>query len=250
MQKNIKLFARLIEWCIKRVARYGAQYRTFAVFALINYPLAYIYKAFVTGHSETESLILRVVPILLALGLIFKNKWPKSWKPFLPIYWYVTIMLSLPFIATYLLLQNKLSLGWLINTAIGLLIIVLVLDWLSALIVSACGAVLGIIVYLALGHSLSFAIPDGNLELFIYMLFCIFVLGSIFSRNKEIAENYVLQEKDKLNEHLQEMVKQRTKALQDELEEKTRFVNNVSHEIKTPVHGLSITHKSNKTFFQ
>ncbi len=238
MHKNIKIFVYINDWCAKRIARYGAQYRTFAIFSLINYPLSYIYKAFVIGHPETESLILRAIPTVLALGLILKNKWPKNWKPFLPLYWYFTIMISLPFIGAYLLLQNQLSLGWLINIGIGLLIEVLLLDWLSCLFVSFFGAVFGVAVYLLLGHSLSFTVPADNLELFIYMLFCIFVLGSIFSRNKEVAENYLLQEKDKLNEHLQEMVKQRTKALQEELEEKTRFVNNVSHEIKTPVHGL------------
>ena len=240
MYKNIEIpFAKVNDWCIERVVRYGAQYRVFGIFGLINYPLSYIYNIFIVDFSKTYNLTLIVIPTLLCLGLFLKDKWPETWKNFLPLYWYFSVMVCLPFTTTYFLLQNQISLVGLIKYMIGTLIGFLALDWLMCIIVYVLGSILAITTYLAIGNRFDYIVPYENTELFIYMVGCVFGFGLIFLRNRELAYESLLQEKmDKLNKQLQKDVDQRTEALQEQLEDKTRFVNNVSHEIKTPVHGL------------
>jgi len=240
MYKNIEiLFAKINNWCIERVVKYGAHYRIFSIFGLVNYPLLHIYKVSIADFPKTENFTLKILPTILCIGLFLKDKWPEIWKNFLPLYWYFSVMICLPFIITYFLLQNQFSFSWLIHYMVGILIAFLVLDWFMFIIVYAIGSVLAVITYLVTGNKFDYIVQNENIELFIYMIVYIFSFGLIFLRNREIINDYLFQEKiDKLNKKFQRDVDERTKALKKQLEEKTRFVNNVSHEIKTPVHGL------------
>ncbi len=240
MYKNIEiLFAKINNWCIERVVKYGAHYRIFSIFGLVNYPLLHIYKVSIADFPKTENFTLKILPTILCIGLFLKDKWPEIWKNFLPLYWYFSVMICLPFIITYFLLQNQFSFSWLIHYMVGILIACLVFDWFMFIIVYAIGSVLAVITYLVTGNKFDYIVQNENIELFIYMIVYIFSFGLIFLRNREIINDYLFQEKiDKLNKKFQRDVDERTKALKKQLEEKTRFVNNVSHEIKTPVHGL------------
>jgi signal transduction histidine kinase/ActR/RegA family two-component response regulator len=248
------MFSWLIELAEKRVQKYGAQYYTYGIFGLINYPLAYLYESHV--QHFTGGLWFRMLSALLCSILLLKEHWPNKLRPFLPLYWYLVIAFSIPVLSSYMLLLNKFSLGWLINFNVGVMIAILVLDVLSFLLIEILGTALGLALFYLLGHTFNSLPTYDHISLFIYMFSCIVILGSIFSRNKEIYNDYLQKAKDglnvqlehkvaertaelaSLNKNLEHMVEERTIDLQKALSAKTEFLNNMSHEIRTPVQGF------------
>lgn len=236
----MSIFKRLCETAERRVNKYGAQYYTFAIFGVINYPLTLLYELRI-GNTN-EGVLFRLVATLLCLILLLKNNWPEKTKKYLPLFWYVTITLSLPVIASYMLLKENFSLGWLINFNIGAMIAVLVLDSLSFLIIEIIGVLIGCSIYFILGNQLP-KLPDYyHSKLFFYMLGSTILLVVIFSRNREIFNDIIQKSKDDLNQKLEEKVIERTRELNLALSAKNEFLNNISHEIRTPLQGfLSIS---------
>ena len=230
-------FISLAKLAEKRVKKYGAQYYTFAIFGIINYPLAYLYELFT--DSVPEEIYLRLIATILCIVLLLKDKWPKKLQKFLPLYWYFTISISLPILTSFLLLKDNLSLAWLMNFNVGVMIAILLFDWISFLIIEIIGISTGFIMFFALGGRISHMPDTEHLSLFLYTLSCIVILGSIFSRNKEIFNHYIQKNKDDLNRSLELKVLERTKELQQALAVKVEFLNNISHEVRTPVHGFT-----------
>jgi two-component system sensor histidine kinase ChiS len=231
------MFLKLVELAQTREKHYGLQYYTFAIFGIINYPLAYIYELY-TGDLKDGSH-LRLISTLLCIILLYKNKIPEKFQKYLPLFWYITITISIPILTTFMLLEDNLSLGWLINFNIGVMIMILVVDSLSFLLLEFLGIALGILIFYITGHSINTLPSSEHIMLFLYMFLCIVILGSIFSRNKEIFNNYLQKAKDDLQAQLETLVSERTIELKQALAFKTEFLNNMSHEIRTPIQGVT-----------
>lgn len=231
-------FSRLVEIAENRVNKYGAQYSAFAIFGLINYPISYLYT--LSRSANKEELYFRVICIFLSLALFFKDNWPEALKRYLPIYWYLTLIITLPMFATFMLLIEKFSLNWLVNFNLGVMTLIFLLDSLTFLIITFLGIGFGIIAFYSLGISFTYNLSGEGLNLFIYMFLCIVIVGSIFTRNKEIFNYYLQKNKDDLNKSLEKKVKDRTAELERALAAKSEFLNNMSHEIRTPVSGFTI----------
>lgn len=233
----MNIFKMLCDIAQKRVNKYGAQYYTFGIFGVINYPLSTLYELRI--GNITEGVWLRLIATFLCLLMLFKNKWPEKLKKYLPLYWYITVTISLPVIASYMLLKDGFSLGWLINFNIGVMISVLILDSLSFFITEILGIFIGCGIYFIFGNAMP-SLPDQYYtELFLYMLGCIIMLVGVFSRNKEIFNEIVQKSKDNLNTQLELKVVERTQKLEEALSAKNEFVNNISHEIRTPIQGFT-----------
>jgi signal transduction histidine kinase len=220
-----------------KVKKFGAQYRTFAILTLINHPLAILYEL----YSKESTLVLgfRVLSVLLCFALLFRYKCPRKFQKYIPIYWYLTILIGVPLITTILLLQHRFSIEYLINFNIGVMVVLLLVDWISFLIIQMLGILLGVLVFYGAGNVVQHFPNDENLYLFCYMFLCIFILNSILTRNKEIYIDYMQRAKDELNLNLEQKVSERTKELKKALAVKTEFLNNISHEVRTPVQGFT-----------
>lgn len=229
---------KLAELAQQRVNRFGAQYYTLAIFGLINYPIALFYELLV--EHTFSSAILRLISTILCFILLFHNRWPEKLKKYLPLYWFVVITVSIPLLTAFMLLKNNFSLEWLINANIGVMIAILLLDTLSFFIVEFIGLCLGFFLFYLSGYSIP-QLPNYEYSsLFLYMFICIVIFGPIFSRNKEIFNVFMQKTKDDLNASLEQLVQVRTAELECALAAKTEFLNNISHEIRTPVQGFTI----------
>lgn len=235
----MNMLNKLVYLTNQRVRKYGAQYYTFSAFGLINYPLAYLYE--VAIGKVTEGFILRLLATLLCLIILLKDKLPKKLKKFIPLLWYLTIIIALPTIASFMLLKENFSLAWLVNFNIGVMILVLLVDSISFLIIETIGISIGVsLFYFNKGYNQpKYFFQDEYLYLFLYMFFCVTILGSIFTRNKEIYNDFIQKNKDNLNHQLEEKVKNRTLDLMRALDSKAEFLNNMSHEIRTPIQGFT-----------
>lgn len=232
----MNLFNKLTEFAQQRVNKYGAQYKTFAIVGLINYPAAYIFEVF--ARRSHEGLWFRGVSTLLCIVLLLRNYWPEKLKKFLPLYWYCTLLIGIPSMASYMLLKNNLSFEWLMNANTGVLILILLVDSLAALFIEAIGIVIGVGVFYLLNDSVFCVSSQEELKIAIYLFVCIILFGTIFTRNKEIYAHTLLKAKDDLNEYLNQQIKARTLELEKALAFKTEFLNNMSHEVRTPVQGM------------
>ena len=235
------LLNKLNKYLQQRVNKFGAQYFTFAIFGIINYPVALAYEIFI--DHNTNSITLRLVALSLCFILLVKNHWPEKFKKYLPLFWYLTIVISLPIMTTFLLLKNNLSLGWLINFNIGVMIVILLLDSITFLVIELIGISIGTCLFFLLGNTITYQVNADHLSLFIYIFLSVVIYGTVFSRNKEIFNHFAQKAKDDLNESLEKKVQKRTLELKEALAAKTEFLNNMSHEIRTPIQGFTTLSK-------
>lgn len=68
----------MINWLYKiadlaelRVRKYGAQYLTFAIFGIINYPVAYLYNVYTAGSATMPNFILRFASLTTVSYIVF-----------------------------------------------------------------------------------------------------------------------------------------------------------------------------------
>jgi len=236
----MSIFDKLTKLATKRVSNFGAQYTLFALYIIINYPIAYLYGAYVNYGSHYPHLMLRFVSIILCLPLLFNKSLPDKLKSLLPLYWYLTLIFTIPLMTFYMLMDREFSLGWIINFNIGVMLMILLVDWVMFLILELIGIVLGVLLFMVLHDSIP-SLPDSEITtLFFYMYFWIAVTGTIFSRNKEQFNINNLKTRDLINKELEGQVAKRTKELTKALAVKTEFLNNISHEIRTPIGAFSM----------
>ena len=193
-------------------------YLTFAIFGMITYPLYYwIWK--VTASNGYENLELRLITVALCVLLALKDYWPQKCQLFFSLFWYITLLYSLPFLFTFLLLKNNMSYTWSLNTMTVLVLSILLLDLFSLFIILTLGICLGILCFLMTGgeiilpsHFMTIMITYGSILLF----------GSIFSYRKD-------------------QLKEREKRIAAEIanQAKSDFISNMQHDLKTPFAGIS-----------
>lgn len=154
-----------------------SQMLPFAIFGIINYPVFYLI------WYIHESLFLRLFAGFLCLILALKDYWPQKSQCFLGLYWYLTILYSLPFFGTYMFLVNHGSYTWIMNDMLGLFLLLLVVDWLSFLVLLVLGLCLGIIAYRVTCGAIEVSQVDwiGTLSSYLTAV----IIGIVFSKNRE-----------------------------------------------------------------
>lgn len=220
---KISVFKKVLDFSTKRVDLFGAQYKAYGIFGVLNFPIGYfILHDFL--KQECESMGIRFIAFLLCIPLVVHHRWPRNLKKYLPLYWHGVILYSLPFFGTYMLLQSNVSLEWLTNISIALLLFILLVDWLSAIIITLLGVLIGVLVY-ALTHSFAdFYIKSiaSDFNLVFNQYSCIIIFGIFFSRHKEIV---------KLKERIHSM---------------ESLAATIAHELRTPLASLSMVGESMK----
>ncbi|WP_010302142.1 sensor histidine kinase [Candidatus Odyssella thessalonicensis] len=185
----MSLTNKFLKFLNRRVEGFGgAQYKTFGIFGVINYPLGY-YILHLLGADE--SVIARLCAALISFPLIFTKRWPIQFKKYLNLYWFLTLLYCLPIFTTYTLLKNQLSNEWLLNFSIGLFILFLIVDYVLLIILYVVGILLGYLLFIFTGQEVVF--QHGLPTNFMYIYGAMIVLGCIFSRNKGILEKERLQ---------------------------------------------------------
>jgi two-component system, CAI-1 autoinducer sensor kinase/phosphatase CqsS len=198
--------------------KFAHPYLTFAIFGMITYPLYYwIWK--VTASSGYENLQLRLITVFLCVLLALKDYWPQNCKLFFSLFWYITLLYSLPFLFTFLLLKNHMSYSWSMNTMTVLVLSILLLDLFSLFIILSLGLFLGVLCFLMTGGVL--VLPP-NFRIIIITYGSIVLFGAIFSYRKD-------------------QLKEREKRIASEVanQAKSDFISNMQHDLKTPFAGIS-----------
>jgi signal transduction histidine kinase len=179
-----KILDALNRFSTKRTYLYGAQYKLFATFALINYFIPYfMWMADLDGGHMTL-LQFRSISSFLCFLLALKDIWPKVYARYLPLYWHCTLMYCLPYTTTFLLLKSEGDVYWLLNMILVMFLLAILTDWLSFILILFIGSGLSCLSYMLFQGEIHLQIDDFTLSWCIYMYtFCI-LIGFIFARNK------------------------------------------------------------------
>jgi signal transduction histidine kinase len=186
-----------IQWLARisssRVEVFGAQYVLFGLFGLFNYPLSFLYLYYV-GSQRQESLFLRVLAMGLCIPLVLKPFWPEAIKKYLPLYWHLTLCYSIPVLGAYGLLNNGMSIEWMINLATGIFLFVLLVDWTTFAVIYSFGFCVGISLVTATNSGIiSNPSSDGSWSLAFYLYGATISIGCLFGRNRERVNEARLQ---------------------------------------------------------
>lgn len=125
-----QIFARLIEPALRNVAYIERRLTAFAILAIVTFPLYYVVWEFVFPQRY-ESLTLRLIGSALFVPMLFSRHWPEWMRTWLPYYWYFSLLYSLPFFFSYMLLMNSGADVWIGSALVAVFVMILLLDWVT-----------------------------------------------------------------------------------------------------------------------
>ncbi|MCP4474037.1 MAG: response regulator [Gammaproteobacteria bacterium] len=208
---------------IDRVAQHGAQYQAYGLFGCLNAPIYYLIWHYV-AHESYESSGWRLLSFSLCLPLVLHKQWPQRLRPLMPLYWYATLWITLPVFFSYMLVMNAGSPMWIANNIVIVFFLLLLVDYQSAVVLLITGSLLGATVGL-LGLEASQRqqlLMTFNYNGFMLTYLVSILIGALFLRNRERLE----------------ALQRQTIQLEAESQEKSAFIANMSHDLRTPLSGL------------
>eukprot|EP01132_Coremiostelium_polycephalum_P000300 gene300-389_t len=191
----------LITYSQNKVARYGAPYTIFGILCLIN--LVYFIWAKHAIAYENLVLYFRLIGGILCALLIIHEKWPKRLRPYLPTFWHVTVLYCLPFIHTLSLLFAGGGDAWFMGFSIVIMLLIILLDWMSALLISILGVLLAICCYYVIAPDVIFTGLHTRYSV-IYQGIASIVISLLFARKKEVVFDGVVNQRDYFKDIQQE----------------------------------------------
>ncbi len=209
-----RAFLKLSDVAAARVAKYGARYIAFGTFSLINY----IFPFYMWSEQHSSDLVvlsIRIIAGVLNFFLIMHETWCPSLKRYLPLYWYFTVMFSLPFFACYMLLLEQFSVFWIINVVLALVLSLIVLDIRTFLVLFPIGVACAFLLAWMTGIKLEgFVVSKMSFQI-VYLMIFSSVVAVFFSRNREQIE-------------------------QERVETLRAFGATIAHEMRTPLSTIAL----------
>ena len=214
--------------------QHGAQYTAYGGCGALNAMLFYLFwQAYLP--SLYDSLTLRLICVGLCLPLILHRRWPRLLQPYLPLYWYTTLLLTIPAFFTYMLVMNHFESLWAVTTIGVVFTLHFLVDFESAILLLSVGSCLGVLAAAWQWHHLAIAIPffPPPVHYAGFLLTYIVCNGivAVFSHNKQAFER---------------SERQRLTAEQIS-KEKSEFIANMSHDLRTALMGIQSVAELNQS---
>ena len=169
----------------KKIKQYGAPYVLFGIFCCINFILPYFMWVHSTPATYRLMLTLRFFGAVLCALLIVKDKWPKNLQAYLPTFWHFTILYCLPFMGMVMFLLTQGNTEWLINLFGIIIALIVLLDWLSAVLIGILGIGLGYIFYVQAIGQIHFTLSFDSGYLLIYQIVFATLIGFLFALRRQ-----------------------------------------------------------------
>ncbi len=162
--------------------------------------------------QEYESPELRLVSMLFCSVLAAERWWPEKLKPYYLAFGYFSLLFSLPFFFTFMLLMNNGSNAWLMSTTVATLFVVQLYDFRNGMVVLVVGNLAAVSAYLALEGWV--ALPEPFLLSIPIYAFAISAIGFLTYSERQISGERLLA----------------AQAL----------ASNIAHEMRTPLLGIRL----------
>jgi hypothetical protein len=215
----------IIRYSQAQVEKYGAPYVLFGIFFSINYIVPYFLWPTQSLQHTGWVISIRMLGGVLCGLLIIPEKWPKRLLPFMPVFWHFTVLYCLPFTNALMFFLTGASTEWLVNIITIIILLVLLLDWATALIFGIVGiGMAGLLYWLCIDPS-HFSLPFTAQYLLIYQIIFGLLIGLLFARRRQrnfdkLADEY---------QHLTAIHQQDKAALLETFKEKVRLLKTLQN---------------------
>ncbi|HEX4045336.1 MAG TPA: histidine kinase dimerization/phospho-acceptor domain-containing protein, partial [Gammaproteobacteria bacterium] len=218
------MFNKLKEIMEDRAEESETRMFLFGIFGLIAYLPYYLINQHLLTATQFDSFWLRVSIAILCLFLVLKNYWPMNLRKFLPIYWYLVLMYSMPFFLAYMTLMNHGATAWVMNLLAITILMMLLVDWVSYTILLVGGIFLAYIAFILATYGI-FVYQPGVIGYhdIINTLIPTIIMGIIFSYDKERIE------------------KEKISAMK-------LIAANLAHELRTPLAAIKASASATKDY--
>ncbi len=170
----------------------------FSIFALLSLPFYHFINGYLLGELSGNyiEISLRVLAGLLCTLLILKKYWPPKLLAYLPIVWFMTLLVFMPIFCTFMAFKNHFSAAWVLNYISILILMMLLVNYFIYAILLISGTMLGALAYyFSVSNPFPFSLdPTPLTVLDITNTTAIsLVMGMIFSRKKGMIERAKLE---------------------------------------------------------
>ncbi len=177
--------ATLINYSARSVEKYGASYTLFSVFYCINFVLPYFMWPYQDVVNMPLVIVLRVTCGALCFMLLFREYLSQSLQKVFPLYWHFVLLCCLPFSTTLLFLLHNGQIEWLLNLAFSTVLMLALVDWLTFIVLSVLGAVLGYLAYYFMVADVYLVFDYKTKYYSVYAFVFSLLIGLLFVRKKE-----------------------------------------------------------------
>jgi signal transduction histidine kinase/CheY-like chemotaxis protein len=230
-QKSCAFISKIWENMSKSTKESEILFVPFGYLLIIGYLGFYYFNLLIAEPTGYENFSMRIVVVVLGVGLVLKNFWTELIRKYMPIYWYITLIYSLPFFFFFMLFKNPESNIWQINGLVGMVSLTFFVDWIGYIILSLIGISLAYLVF-CIPYGITSIHPSLVGVFGSYSASIVFLV--LFSYRRKQYKDKLLSEEKTFNAKL---LKQSVK-LKKALSIKTEFFNNISHEVRTPISGV------------
>ena len=173
--KSIKKIVNHVEQSMQRSLS-GSAHQFVAVGAIVFFGFPLLYWVGSAGFPlPYENLWLRLRGSVLGLGLMLTPYWPAWSKPYMPWYWFLTILYVLSFFFAYTFLINQVSVISAMSLLCSVFLLVMLVDLLSLSILLVLGWGLAFLCYYLTSSHMHFG--EEHLEMSLIVLFVV-ITGS------------------------------------------------------------------------
>lgn len=155
----------------KKVNQYGARYYLFSFLGLIQFLSSLCICLSEKFASDDQSLFASVFLIAIVLAFSFSfheflstNKF----KKYLPVYWYLSLLICLPLLGSFILFCNPHSTYGIINFIFSILLLAIFVDYQSFIMLTVVGVLLSKLIMFLVMDNILYLSTHGALHSYIY----------------------------------------------------------------------------------
>lgn len=173
--KNLKKIVSYLDQSMQR-SLFNAAHQLIAVGAIAFFGFPLFYWIWTVWFPQPyETVWLRLIGSLLGLGLMLTPYWPAVSKPYMPWYWFLTILYTLSFFFAYSFLMNHANTISAMSLLCSVFLLVLLVDLFSLSVLLILGWGLALICYYFMSPELYFG--EEHIEMTL-VLFFVIIVGS------------------------------------------------------------------------
>ena len=179
-----RLYNNLITTALAAFERAEPNIPIVGLFSLIGFPVFYFIWSYLLPQPY-ENLTYRLINAFISLPCLFYRHFSGNLKKYFPVYFFIGVMLVLPFFFSFMLYKNAWNITWFISTLTALILLILLIDdWFLIFLLSITGYTFAFLTAWFLGGQMQFTYFQW---MYVPTFFFLLIGGVIVSHRKRIA---------------------------------------------------------------
>jgi len=209
----------------------------FAILTIFGFFVSIFFNPLLNVPAQDSVFYINAIGATLCLMFILQELWiPNVSNKMLSYFWFFILLFCLPFMYSYTFVRSEYYILWMINVILAAVLLYWIVKKEVFFTIWVSGTVLGFICASTLNYYIPSNPPppyppfDYNFAIYTATFLTLVIVLLLYNR---------LYAQKQLVLIVKQEVADRTRELNKALEVKREFLNNVSHEIKTPIHNIT-----------